>query len=129
MTKISKFTNNVRQDTPRLVVMFGWAGDGSESFQWGIVGKIPLLTLLGCIVRVQGELSFRSPDECDQMALVVTWNEQTRKCEWYVHPDIPVDPLVGMLETIKEAILQSLLARRAANQKVVLGADGQPYRK
>lgn len=127
---MSKFDETVRQDTPRLVVTFQRQGD-KELYQWGVVGAIPVLSLIGVIVRVQAELAFRSPDECPEMALVITWDEGTHKFSWFVHQDIPVDSLVGMLETIKATIVATHVARVAASQQVVhrlLGPDGQPMR-
>jgi hypothetical protein len=125
---MSKFTETVKQDTPRLVVMFRRDGD-NEMFQWGMVGEMPILTLVGYIIRVQAELFFRAAEECPEPALVIAWDVAARKFDWFVHQDIPVDSLVGMLETVKTVILSTHMARQAANQQMILGPDGLPARR
>ena len=121
------FADTVKQDTPRLVIMFQ-CQDGQERFQWGMVGKIPLLSLIGCIARVQGDLVFRAAQECPQPALVIAWDEDKHGFSWYVHPDVPIDSMIGMLETIKAALIGTNAARQAASQQMILGPDGQPMR-
>ena len=125
---MSSFIETVQADTPRLVVMFRRDGD-KEQFQWGMVGSMPILTLVGYIVRVQAELAFRSPDVCNQEALVIAWDSELRKFSWFVHPNIPIDSLVGMLDTIKSTILGSHMARQAAAQQLILGPDGRPMKR
>ena len=135
---MSKFTDIVQQDTPRLVVMFRQDGD-KEMFQWGVVGNIPLVSLVGYVVRVQAELAFRAAEECPELALVIAWNNKLRVSDdgtyvrrgfdWFVHPDVPVDSLVGMLETIKTVLVDTHMARHIAAQQLILGPDGQPMRR
>ena len=129
---ITKF-ENIEQDTPRLVVMFKREGD-KEMFQWGMVGALPILTTIGCIVRVQAELSVKESYEhkghnTPESALVIAWDGEENEFEWFVHPDIPVDSLVGMLETIKVTLTGSYMARQAAAQQLLLGPDGRPMRR
>lgn len=119
---------DLKQDTPRLVVMFRRDGD-KEMFQWGMLGEMPILTLVGVIVRVQAELAFRAAEECPESALVIAWDKQHRSFDWFVHPDIPMDSLVGMLETIKATIVSTHMARQMAAQQVILGPDGRPVRR
>lgn len=138
-----KFTD-LKQDTPRLVVMYSRSPDGGDLYQWGMVppsGGIPMLTLVGTIIRVQAELPMLEPSDMrfdsTQAALVIAWVNVAKsgepvkmKCDWFVCPSIPVDSLVGMLETIKAAIIGSRQARQAASQQVCLvGPDGQPMRR
>lgn len=127
-TSCVKFYDIVKNETPRVVVMFRRDGD-KELFQWGMVGGVPILALVGQIVRVQAELAFRKPEECPESALVIAYIAESRKFDWFVHPDIPVESLVGMLETIKVMILDSHMAKQIGAQKVqLLGPDGQPMR-
>lgn len=124
---MSKFNDIVKQDTPRLVVMFRRLGPNQEQFQWGMVGQMPLLTLIGYITRVQAELAFKSPEECSELALVIVWDAEQLRFSYFIHPDIPVDSMVGMLETIKGAMVDSRLAQQAKDQQVGLyGPDGKP---
>jgi hypothetical protein len=134
---MSKFEDVVRQDTPRLVVLFK-EENGKEMYQWGIVGAVPLMRLIGYIGRVQVTLlTSRLDDEsldlhpsryCEPSACVVVWRGEMRAFDWFVHPDIPPDSLAGMLETVKAALVGSQLARQVQNQQVVLGPDGQPWK-
>lgn len=120
---------DIQHDTPRLVVMFKRDGE-NEMFQWGMVGAMPLITLIGYITRVQGELQFRNPEPCNQLALAIVWDQEDREFSWFVHPDIPVNSLIGMLETVKVTLLNSHMARQIGAQQVgLLGPDGRPLRR
>jgi hypothetical protein len=121
---MSKFTETVKQDTPRLVVMFRREGD-KELFNWGIVGSIPILTLVGHIVRTQGDLHLLTFEECPEPALCIAWDDEERVFHRFLHPSIPLDSLVGMLETIKQTILATHAARQFAAQQLILGPDGR----
>lgn len=124
---MTEFSQSVKQDTPRLVVQFKCNGD-KESFAWGVVGNIPVLSLIGTITRVQSELFFRTPPESPELALVIAFDVVTRKLDWFCHPSIPVDSLCGMLETIKTTIIaQHMVAQvQAQARSSVLGPDGRP---
>lgn len=121
---MSKFEDNVKQDTPRLVVLFKRDGK-NETFNWGIVGAIPMLSLAGAVIHVQSELFSSAGEECPEPALVITWDDAQRVFDWYVHPSVPVEPLVGMLELIKNGII-SQIAKQPVLQQSILGPDGRP---
>ena len=136
---MSDFTDTVKQDTPRLVVLFGRPAPDQEAYQWGIDGKVPILGLIGYITRVQTSLQTYGPwkDQLiEESALVIAWidckyvvdsDQPPKEFKWFVHPDIPVDSLVGMLDTIKVALITSQIAQQARNQQIaLLGPDGQP---
>lgn len=125
---MSKFEELVKQDTPRLVVMFKLENE-KEMFQWGVVGKMPLLSLIGFMSRIQGDVAYGSGIACPQSALVITWDEKRHSFSWYLHPDIPVDSLVGMMEAIKQTLVSSQMARQAASQQIILGPVGAPIRR
>ena len=115
---------------PRLVVLFRYGLDGSEQFEWGVVGAIPIVTLIGYISRVQMDLMGGGwIPECSESALAITWNQKNHSLQHFVHPSIPCYPLVGMLETIKAMLVDSRLAQHAAAQQIrLLGLDGQPVK-
>ncbi len=107
--------------------------DGTKQFQWGMAGQIPLLSLVGGIVRIQQELFLRSPNPCRAPALVLAWEpegpETAGRLEWFLNSQIDLDALCGYLETVKLTILGTYQARQAAAQQVqmkVLGPDGRP---
>ena len=117
------------EETSRLVVMFRRDGD-NEQFQWGMVGAMPLMSLIGCIVRIQTDLGNVFHETCDQMALVLAWNADQREFSWFLHPDLPIQSLVGMLEVIKATLVGSQLARQAAAQQVgLVDRNGKPLRR
>ena len=91
------------------------------------------MTFVGVIARVQAELPLIEPEDarykCPESALVIAWDEGERKFHWFVHPSIPVDSLVGMMEMIKATLVDTHIARSAAAQQVILGPDGQPARR
>lgn len=120
---MEKFEDVVTSETPRIVVMFRYEG-GTEHFQWGIVGEIPRITALGALTRVQSELYYKAAKICPALALVITYNPSIKKIDWFIHPDAPIDPIVGMLETIKFAILSA----QQPNKSSILGPDGLAIR-
>ena len=127
---MSKFVD-IQQDTPRLVIEFKHE-DGKEQFGWGIIGQMPVMTLAGFIVRVQAELAFRKPEECDRMALVIVYDKDDNTFDYVVDSRIPVDSLVGMLEAIKLTLVQSqMMAQQQAqqNRNRLFGPDGSIYRR
>lgn len=123
---------DIKQDTPRLVVMFK-VEDGREMFQWGIHGNIPVMSLVGCIVRVQSELPLLEPGDerynCPEQAVVIAWDNKDREFAWFVHKDTPLDPMLGMLETVKGMIISANAAQKIASQQILLGPDGRPARR
>lgn len=141
-----RFSDTVKQDTPRLVVLFkrGVSGDkrgvSGEQFQWGMVGTIPLLSLIGAINEVQGKLTSCERWEpyewlnkdCPQEALVITWNRDrddfvgSSPFDWFLHRDTPIYSMIGMMETIKATLTDTNRARQAAAQHMILGPDGKP---
>lgn len=123
----------------RLVVTYKKGGDGKDHFQWGICGAIPVAHLIGYIVRIQSDLMFRSPEHCQASALAILYKEIeapdgvklacNHSMTYFVNRDIPVDPLLGMLETVKAALVGSRVGQSAVAQRVqVLGPDGTTMR-
>lgn len=129
------FADVIADNPPRLAVLFQRGQDGSEQFQWGVAGSIPMLSLIGGIVRVQASLlGDEWIPECDlpegqPSALVIVWEKDDRTFSHYLSPEIPREPLVGMLETIKAMLVAGRLGQHSASQKVqLLGPDGSPMR-
>lgn len=122
---MSYFYEKVKQDTPRLVVEFKIEG-GKELFQWGIVGQIPLLTVIGAVDRAQSGLHTATLKECPERGLVIAYDPESRTFETFAHPDTPIESMIGMLEAIKETLVSTHMARAAANQQFILGPDGRP---
>ncbi len=127
---MSNFTGAVQQDMPRLVVQFRMEG-GKETFQWGVVGSMPTLSLLGHIVDVQRRLCAGEwiAEWKDDPALVIAYVARDGEFAAFVHPGIPAYPMVGMLETIKVALVGAQVQRQAsAGAWGVLGPDGRVMR-
>lgn len=119
MSKFSDLTN----ETPRLVVRFV-IKNNVETFDWGIVGKAAPLSLVGAITRAQSELFVEPGEACPEPALVIAWVNNSPTSEWFVHPSIPLEPLVGMLEVIKQIIISAVGEQVAKH--TILGPDGYP---
>jgi hypothetical protein len=138
---MSRFSEITATNPPRLVVKFERGPSGEEVFNWGVAGDIPILSLLGHISQVQVELASgawmpdcsgdpHSLDGQDQPpVLVIVWDGKDRSLEHFVNPDIPRDPLSGMLELIKSVLVASrLLTSQPTSRRSLLGPDGTPMR-
>lgn len=125
----TRFADVVKQDTPRMVVAFQRDGD-KELYRWGVVGTMPVLSLVGCIGRVQAEIGgSRYPSvgrECPESALVVIWDEAEKKFDWFLHPSIPLDSLLGMLEIVKATLVATHMAHAESGRAALVGPDGRP---
>ena len=124
---------DIKQDTPRLVVEHQINDAGEDRFTWGVVGRMQIFSLIGFIVRVQSELIRHEADatspnfDYSGKALVIA--HVSGEFGYFVHPDIPTDPLVGMLESIKLTFAASQV-QPAPNKIDLFGADGRPmYRR
>lgn len=141
---MNDFHEAMQANPPRLVVQFGRQPDGSESFMWGIVGAIPLMSLVGAVVKIQHDLcsgdTYIPEMEGNPPALVIEWGDQEREFRFWKHIEIPTDPLVGMLDTIRFQLCNSRMGQHAAAQRValpqpqtkqpphILGPDGHPMK-
>lgn len=128
---MSNFSELMQTNPARLVVQFGMDANGDESFQWGVVGDIPVLGLIGRITEAQHDLCSQTwmsdPDE--HSALVITYDPADRTFECFCNDDIPTTPMVGMLEVIKGLLTTSRMAQHAgANQARILGPNGKSMR-
>jgi hypothetical protein len=128
---MSRFADTVKKETPRIVIMFARGPKGEENFQWGIVGQLPLLSVVGYIGHVQSDIRLPDPiHDCNQMALVIMWDATKKQFDYFIHPDIPVESMCGMLELVKMALVDSNKAQQVRNQQIsILGPDGQPMRR
>ncbi len=124
---------DVKQDTPRLVIMYN-AGSDKIPFSWGVLPGLPLPHLIGYITRVQvaisNGVSGLMPCEghkCEPVTFVIAWDGES--FDWWAHESIPVDALIGMLETIKTQLVSGTTMQRSVSQgRQLLGPDGQPFR-
>src|SRR5882724_8560707 len=138
---MSKYEDVVKQDTPRLVVLFD-GSDGKEKFSWGVVGKAPVTSLIGAVVAAQAELALRqfttAPQwqldkrDCPESAFVIAYVDQTHgpntnTFPWFVHKDIPAHSLLGMLEVVKAILVNAQMGQMVAAQQTGLVApSGRP---
>ncbi len=135
---------------PHLKITFEWGPDRQERFGWSIDGAMPGASLVGYLGRVQSFLwagVLYPEDKCPEKALVIVWNTGSHQFCHFVHPDIPIDPLCGMLELIKAQMVASQImgqarqarasqqggvvqvASAAAPQRsTIFGPDGNPMR-
>lgn len=105
MSKSYVFVKYVRGAKPEL-----------DSYSYGVVGNIPVMQLIGYIVRVQAELAFRSPEACDGGLCIINYDPTIGLLTWAVDSCIPVDQLVGMLELIKSTLVDSQISLMAQSK-------------
>ena len=129
---MSVFSDVMTPTTPHMVVYFSQSADGAEQFNWGVGGKIPILSLIGAIVGIQRDISsgnWLPEPESEGPALVCAYHQDTGDFTPFLSADIPRYSLMGMLETIKSLLIDSRMAQHmAAQQTRILGVDGQPMR-
>ena len=105
---MSKYAQVLAKNPPRLVVQYKRKETRhKDEYAWGFVGTLSTSHLIVMIVRVQAELAFRNPDKADDPVLVMCYDANKDKFEWFVDPSIPVDPLVGTLEVVKQFLLDN----------------------
>jgi hypothetical protein len=109
-------------DTPRFEVRYVRDENGDDQFDWGVCGRIGFLELFSAIARTQLILLHEgNVPRCERSALVLEWTGSGY--ELSMHPDIPIEPLVGMLEIIKVGYANnSKAAVKLRNQQVILGS-------
>lgn len=114
---MTKFLEAWVKSIPRVVVQWEkGATPDKDKYSTTLQGGMPVSQLVGFLTRVQSELMFRRPDECDELALVVFFDPATMKMSWFVHPSVPVDPLIGTLEVLKATLVGNQLADIAKQQ-------------
>lgn len=120
--------SDIQQSTPRLVVKFRIKDSGEEEFEWGMVGAMPLVSLIGAVTMVQNDLPGTTGGDCPVQALVIVWDTEYRVFHWFASKDVPVWAMVGMLELVKTTLVGTNMARHMVAQSGLLGPDGQPMR-
>jgi hypothetical protein len=137
---MSKFTDTVKEDTPRLVVRFKINDDNKDMYDWYIHGAIPFIHLIGAIVKVQGILSTTLGWEldvkeltCPEQELVIahTITDKFNEFNWFIHRDFPRYGMIGMLDLIRVTLVDTIRMKQA-NQRghqPILGPDMKPIRK
>lgn len=116
---------------PYLIIKFR-LHEGEEQFEWGVTSGIPMLGLLGALCRAQMALNMTPEsyvDEYPQSAFILVYEDKqfTFACD----PVIPLDPLIAMIEVIKEVVRSNITKSPVAQvgmQRILLGVDGRPMR-
>ncbi len=113
-----------------LMINYDKEPNGNERLDWKVIGKPPSLTTVGALTRVQFELVTYPSKLCDPVQLVMVWDGTAYS--WFVHPSIPKDVLIGMMEKVKLQILGTLMAHdattahKAPPKNRIIGLDGRP---
>ena len=133
------FKEIMATNPPRLVVQFRYNDKGEQEYQWGIVGTIPVMSLIGAVGRAQHRILDADMGHEEEIDLedsngihsfVLVWREHVSLYRIYMHRDIPTNSLVGMLETIKCVLVGSRLAQHAASEQLpILGPNGQQLKR
>jgi hypothetical protein len=133
------FKEAMVSDPARLVVLHRTTEEGEDQFQWGITGNVPVLSMIGAVVGAQARLVVPDLDvdapkmsDCPEQALVIAFGNRCKYPSYFCSRSIPTDALVGMLETIKAALVGSRVAQHNTVKSIVtsplLGPDGQPIK-
>lgn len=135
------YTELAESNTPRVTIVCHKVND-NHAYNVSISGEHQIFRLIGGICRAQQELvtyqsgapgigdsdpTFR---HCEDPLLVVFFLKDSI-C-WFVNPEIPIDDLLGTLETVKLQVIQQQQQQAARMQAMqtplVLGPNGQPFR-
>lgn len=124
------FREAMETNPARLVVQWRQAQGGRDEYQWGIVGDLPVLSVIAKLVEVQAKLvGGEWVSECDDDLPALVLVLSSDGLETYLDRRIPSDSLCGMLEIIKAMLVNSRLAMmQAANKVQLYGPDGSPMR-
>lgn len=135
---MNEYEKLMTTNPPRLVIVMQPAVQG-EQFGWAMMGNggIPSLSLIGSLAKVQADLDLSRNEPChacSDVALVIAWDEGKKQAEWFVHPSIPSEPLLGMIEVVKQMVLLPILQQQMQNmarQKgpALLGPNGMPMKR
>lgn len=130
---MSKYADIVKQDTPRIVIKFKFDDEGKDQYEWGNVGTIPVMAMIGAIVKTQIELVSIETDRlglynklCPEQMLVIAWDRDNNTFHWFMHKDTPKYGILGMLDLIRATLVDSIRMRQAAQQPTILDPTGQP---
>lgn len=100
---------------------------------------MPMLRAIGALERVQvalitslawdecGEPDLPEDRRCDLSMLVIAWDAERDRFDWWVGRGIPADSLIGMVAVVKELVVTSCVAQQSIIEKP-LGGSGQLYR-
>ena len=128
-------SDNKDKVPPHLVVRFKLDANNDEQFEWGVTGGIPMMGLLGALCNAQVALSMgmhrQEGLKWHPGTFLLVWDADTRRFGLECDPDIPIEPIVGMIEVVKDTV-KANIARSAqaqlAMQRVLVGIDGRPIR-
>jgi hypothetical protein len=129
-----RYSRIVTPGTPHLWVNYDLV-DGKRIMTWGVnrPEHVPSLDMIGAVIRAQNLLSDRSFSDmdpwfewCTECRFVIAWYGPHP--EFFLHKDIPIDKLLGMLEVVKSTLMASMIMRQQQQQhdKVrMYGTDGR----
>lgn len=121
------FEDTMATNPPRLVIKWRTTPQG-EQFEWGIIGNMPAISLLGAARKAQHALCGGEwIPECPEQALVVAYDAGANAFQHYCGPEAPADALVGMLDVVALSLASGRVAQREAGP-MILGPDGRPVR-
>jgi hypothetical protein len=121
------FAEVMKTNPPRLVILHQFGENKEDQFQWGIVGTIPILTLIGALTSAEVMIATeKTMQECFKQAFVIAFDRDNNPV-YFVHPSIPKHSLLGMVSLIKATVIGGRIAQQAANQRTtIVGVDGKP---
>lgn len=125
---MTPFAEIIQKCPTWLAIEYQVMSDGKERFSWKLVGSMPILTLLGVILKVQRELLIGNFIDPINEPLLVIAQDEGGDFDWWVNGDIPTYALAGFLETVKDTIKSPQSMAKTQQQGIsVLGPDGRPF--
>lgn len=125
------------ENPPRLVITYKLKGE-QQQFDWGMVGQLPMLSIIGKLVEVSSDIligremqqryydSVQYPGQ--PMSLVIAQGHLNSSAfVWFMHRDIPHTELIGMIETIRMGlIMQIQVQAQKERTSPLLDPNGMP---
>ncbi len=138
MNDVSELRLDQSKPLAGLEIKFLRGPDGQEQFGWQVLPPVPMMTMTGCIVRVQGYLStgifVHDWQATSDNKVSMLWDDGTKRFQILIDPSIPTDSLVGFLELVKTTLVATQMVQMQQQQRTqmarpangrLFGPDGQ----
>lgn len=120
--------------TPRVVILYRRNEYGTNEFDVQFLGERPMniVSLIGALSRIAAKLACDQPrneiPSDGSVALIIRWVEERKETEWFLHKDVPVEPLIGIIEIVKQDMVaaNAIMRQQSQQRGGIVGPDGRP---
>jgi hypothetical protein len=119
------YTEAVQNNMSRLVI--GYTRVGSEDrFNWGVAGSCSVMSFIGALSCIhQRIVSSQSICSCEEQVLAIVVDNG--KFLNFLGDNIPLEPLLGMLEVVKSCLVDACMANMQSGRETgLVGVNGKP---